>query len=205
MTSQIENIIFDIGRVIVGYEEAKVIASILPKSAHKEFYIEKFLKQPVWQDLDRGTINVDEAIEKLKKSAPYPYTLKDDVHKITNEFANHLPQLHGSEALFELLASKYPVYILSNFQDKPFDQLLLRLPFLKKARGMVVSAKVKMMKPEPEIYEYLLRTFNLQPDSCVFLDDRVENIESAKKLGLHGIVFQNADQAKKQLHELGVL
>ena len=43
-----------------------------------------------------------------------------------------------------------------------------------------------------------------KPEECVFIDDRVENIEGARKLGIHGIVFENKEQLKKDLEKLGV-
>ena len=204
MHTQIKNIIFDIGRVIVGYQEKDVVESVLPHSPHQNFYIEKFLKGQIWQDLDRGTANANDVVEHLSKHPDHPKTLAEDVHTIIANFVSVLPLLPGSQDLFVDLAKKYPLYLLSNFQDEPFDQLLQLHPFLQQAKGMVVSAKVKMMKPEAPIYECLLRTFSLRAEECLFLDDKKENIAEAKRQGLQGIVFQNALQAKNDLLNCGV-
>lgn len=204
MQTPIKNIIFDIGRVIVGYQEQDVVAATLPHSPHKNFYIEKFLKGGIWQDLDRGTATITDAITHLSTLPDHPNTVAQDVHTIVTTFVSTLQLLPGSQVLFAALAKKYPIYLLSNFQDEPFDQLLKLHPFLCQAKGMVVSAKVKMMKPETPIYEYLLRTFSLRAEECLFLDDKIENIAEAKRQGLHGIVFQNAAQAKTDLLNCGV-
>lgn len=200
----IKNIIFDIGRVIVGYQEKDVVEAVLPHSQHKHFYIEKFLMGQIWQDLDRGTATIADTIAHLSTFPDHPSTVAQDVHTIVTTFVSTLPLLSGSQELFDGLAKKYPIYLLSNFQDEPFEQLLKLHPFLRQAKGMVVSAKVKMMKPEPPIYECLLRTFSLRAEECLFLDDKKENIAEAKRQGLHGIVFQNVTQAKNDLLNFGV-
>lgn len=54
-----------------------------------------------------------------------------------------------------------------------------------------------MAKPDPEIYEYLFETYKLKPEECFFIDDLSANIETAKKLGMDGIVFTgNIDEVK---------
>ncbi len=61
-----------------------------------------------------------------------------------------------------------------------------------------------MVKPDMEIYEYVLKELNAKSEECVFIDDKAENIEAAEKLGIHGIVFENKEQLKQDLEELGV-
>ena len=64
---------------------------------------------------------------------------------------------------------------------------------------------MKCIKPEVEIYKLLLDRYHFVPQECVFIDDRPENIEAAEKLGITGIQFQNQQQAKRRLLELGVV
>lgn len=204
MQTQIKNIIFDIGRVIVGYQESEVIKATLPHSSHHEFYLKHFLTAQIWQDLDRGTKTIADAIADLSLLKDAPSTLEADLNTISSTFVGTLELFKDSQTLFETLATRYPIYILSNFQDAPFEQLLKLYPFLNVAKGMVVSAKVKMMKPDFEIYQHLLQNFSLKAEECLFLDDKIENIEAAKKQGLHGIVFKNAAQAQIEMQNYGV-
>jgi putative hydrolase of the HAD superfamily len=59
-----------------------------------------------------------------------------------------------------------------------------------------------MMKPEPEVFMHLLATFNLRAEECVFIDDLLANIESAKQVGLHTIWFKNAAQCRRELEQI---
>ena len=57
--------------------------------------------------------------------------------------------------------------------------------------GVVVSSDVKMIKPNSAIYEYILKTYDLNPCECLFIDDVKANIEAAEEAGIKGFVFKN--------------
>ena len=69
----------------------------------------------------------------------------------------------------------------------------------------VWSCKEGLNKPDPKIYEIVLKRLNLPPEDCVFVDDKEVNIDTAKKLGMHGIVFKAPEQLRKELIKLGLL
>jgi len=58
------------------------------------------------------------------------------------------------------------------------------------------------VKPDPEIYKTLLRRYNLKAEECVFIDDTEENVVSAQKIGLNGIVFTGYEDAVARLDEI---
>ena len=58
------------------------------------------------------------------------------------------------------------------------------------------------MKPKPEIYHLALEKIGFAPHETVFIDDFVENIEGAKNIGMHGILFKNRTQALADLGKL---
>ena len=60
-------------------------------------------------------------------------------------------------------------------------------PFLQSVNGLLMSGEDNMMKPDAEIYELSITRFNLIPQETVFIDDKLENIEAAKKLYLKTI------------------
>ena len=61
---------------------------------------------------------------------------------------------------------------------------------------------MKKIKPNADIYEHLLKEYSLCADECVFIDDREENIGTARKLGMKGIVFVSYEQACEELFGL---
>ena len=54
---------------------------------------------------------------------------------------------------------------------------------------LIYSYKEKCIKPEEKIYKTLLTRYNIKPENAIFFDDRPENVEAAKMLGIQGVVF----------------
>ena len=74
----------------------------------------------------------------------------------------------------------------------------------------IISYEVKTRKPEPKIYQLLLKKIHthnktINSNQVVFIDDKKYNLVPAKKLGIHTINFQNNAQTIKELKKLGVV
>lgn len=65
----------------------------------------------------------------------------------------------------------------------------------------VTSAEVGVMKPDPRIYQITLDRLGLSPPEAIFVDDFVENVETARRLGMGGVHFVEPDQAQDELDE----
>ena len=59
-----------------------------------------------------------------------------------------------------------------------------------------------MIKPDPNIYKLLIKTYELTPQNTVFIDDKRVNVEAAKELGIQGIHFKNASKLREDLRKL---
>lgn len=201
----ITSIVFDVGQVLFAYNPSKVIHELLPHTPHKNLHLTHLFDAPIWQEMDRGDVTRHDALKKIGERVNHHPEVLHEMGLLIDGFPLHLDLIEDSKILFDTLCKTHDVYILSNFQDEPFDLLLRHYPFMNQAKGMVVSAKVNLAKPERAIYTHLLQTFNLDPSSCVFIDDREENIEACIEVGMKGIVFKSPDQTKIELTRLGVL
>ncbi len=98
--------------------------------------------------------------------------------------------------LFKALADikkqgNYKIFLLTNLDKETYLALLKLYPKLFALfDGIVISGILQLLKPEPEIYRYLLHTYNLKPDETLFFDDQPENVLGAQKLGIDSIVCE---------------
>ncbi len=60
------------------------------------------------------------------------------------------------------------------------------------------SAEEKIKKPDPKIFLLACKRLGVKPEECLFMDDSLENIESAKKLGMETI-WWNKEIGKDKL------
>jgi len=179
---RIEGVVFDVGNVLFAYDPGYIVDQLLPGSPYKQLYLEHLFNAPIWQAMDRGDISTFEAVASLTEQLGVSHS--DAVLKCITYFVDHLHKIEPSYQAFCLAQTKLPVYILSNFQDQPFERLTKRHPFLRTVAGQIVSARVGFNKPEIEIYSQLFTTYKLDPKTLFFIDDREENILAGKKLGM---------------------
>jgi FMN phosphatase YigB (HAD superfamily) len=66
------------------------------------------------------------------------------------------------------------------------------------------SCRTGKRKPSPEFYLQAIDHLNVDPASCIFIDDRMVNIEAALSVGMVGLQFKNAEALRKDLCALGV-
>ena len=109
------------------------------------------------------------------------------------------------EIVAELRERGTPLYVLSNFSAETFPRALERFDFLRWFRGMVISGKVGIIKPDPRIYEVMLARFAIDPHRAVYIDDVAANAEAARPFGIHGIHFTTPDALRAELRRLQLL
>lgn len=116
------------------------------------------------------------------------------------------PRAYAVPLIESLKAAGYRIYLLSNYPIVLFEMHKARqcFPFLDLVDGAIISAYERVVKPEPGIYELLLKRYGLEASECIFLDDREENVDAAKALGLKGIVFTDIASAMAALSAEGV-
>ncbi len=200
----IKNIIFDVGNVLFKYDPLHIISSILPKSNKKEFYLNELFQSELWQKLDRGDLTENNVVEKLSSTFKLDDRSKNEIRTLINEFPDYLIPNKNTIEIFKILSKKFNIYILSNFQSKPFARLKKDHDFFNLSKGIILSNDVMMKKPELGIYDYLITKFRLIPSECVFIDDLTENITSAKRILINGIHYTSSNQLKKDLGKYSI-
>ena len=85
----------------------------------------------------------------------------------------------------------YQIYLLSNFPGDQFEKYRLQNNFINEFDDRIISGDVGVMKPNPKIYELAIKKFNLIPEETLFIDDKIENTDSAAKLGIKTIQLTN--------------
>ncbi|RAP33838.1 hypothetical protein DID75_00945 [Candidatus Marinamargulisbacteria bacterium SCGC AG-410-N11] len=202
---QITNIIFDVGNVLFSYNPKKIINKLTPDSSYKSLYLDALFSSHYWQQLDEGTIRKEDVIHEISNTHNLSHNQKQELNHLIDNFIYELDLIHATKDIFEQLQKRYKIFILSNFQSPQFDRLAREYPFLNSADGKIISAEVKLAKPNPAIYKCLLSTYKLNAEECLFIDDLAANISAAKKQGIHGIIFQNESQLLNELQKLTLL
>jgi putative hydrolase of the HAD superfamily len=94
--------------------------------------------------------------------------------------------------------------ILSNMGDNVHSLMQTKYDWLDRFDALVWSYQHRIVKPDPEIYHLLLSKLGTAPEETLFLDDRQENIEGARRVGIQAIQFTTADQLRQDLISAGL-
>ena len=104
----------------------------------------------------------------------------------------------------ELKDSGICIGMLSNIDDRN-TKLIRDFGFYKPFEPCLLSCEMGLEKPDPKAYELLLKTIKLPAEEIVFIDDKAENVEAAKKMGIDAIQFKSLDQLRKELSQRELL
>lgn len=197
----IKNIIFDIGMVLVDFRYRALCKELGMDEETVEAVAKAMPENPDWNNLDLGIIPQEEIILNFKKNNPHISKEIDVFWDNISDVVRSFPQ--SKEWLSELKARGYRIYLLTNYPEEMFSiHCKTQFDFLGSVDGMVVSSHVKLTKPDARIFELLMSKYNLIPQECVFLDDRIANTQSAKALGIEAITVTDPVAARKKLDEL---
>lgn len=198
----ITTIIFDIGNVLADFCWKEHYESFGYDEEMVERIANATVRNPAWNEYDRGVMNTEEVVQALVDSDP---EIGQDILRVLQDLGEMVKRNeYAIPWIQELKGKGYRVLYLSNFSEKAETDCARALDFIPYMDGGILSYQEKVIKPMPEIYQLLIDRYDLKPEECVFMDDTVANLEGAEKFGIHTIHFLDRNQAIAELRKLGV-
>lgn len=180
----IKNIIFDFGDVFINLDKAATLRELnrLGMSQPDPGLMALFLAY------EKGNFSTSSFIEQVKPF--FPHTPTDQLKLAWNAILLDLPEYRIE--FLESLAQDgtYRLFLLSNTNELHMAHVE---EYMGKSRfdrftncfeSVCLSHQMQMRKPEPEIFHFMLEQFDLNPTETFFVDDNLENTESAASLGI---------------------
>jgi 2-haloacid dehalogenase len=198
MSSHIKAIIFDFGGVLVGWDPRNLYRRFFPgqPQAMEDFLTEvNFMEWNAQQDKGRSFL---EGVALLSDQFPHRADLIRAYHE--NWLESITGRIEGAVELLRALKEKgYATYGLSNWSVETFPIVRHEFNFMELFDGVVLSGEVKLIKPDPAIYELCLQMIGRPANQCLFIDDSQPNIIAAEKLGFDTVHFKSPEQLKAEL------
>lgn len=197
----VRNVIFDFGGVLVTWRPQEIIDSFYSEPNLRDALRAHAFQHDDWLDMDRGTLDEASVVRRCAARMARP---ESELTALFDHVRAALEPIEPTVALLRELRERegLKLYGLSNMSTAIFAYLDGRHDFFKLFDGIVVSAAVKLLKPEAAIYEHLRDRFELDFAESVFIDDLERNVESARRLGLPAIRFETTEQVRRELEPL---
>lgn len=109
------------------------------------------------------------------------------------------------DLLLPLQHAGFELHGLSNWSSEKFAGVRATYPFFELFDTILLSGDVKLIKPDPRIYQALLARIARSAGECLFIDDAEENITAARTLGFETIRFESSEQLRQELQQRGLL
>lgn len=171
-----------------------------------------------WQSNTQSISKIQAAVEAYLATSLEPESIKNwalqTVKMMTDPasfIATRQTIADNVRFLHELKEKGYKVYILSNWDANSFSLFTKSFPEIFQHNGtdtfdgIIISGNVGMVKPQLSIFQTCLTTFNLQPQTSMFIDDEPANIHAAQAIGLRTVQSDPSDSQKLRQQVLQLL
>jgi 2-haloacid dehalogenase len=200
---KIQTIIFDLGGVLIDWNPEYVYLKEFNGDRIKMKWFFENICTSSWNEQQDGGKLMKEATKERVKLFPEYKKLIEIFYGRWEEMLKD--EISGTVKIIQdLKKNNYRLIALTNWSAETFPIAIKKYKFLELFEGIVVSGEIKMLKPFKEIYDYTIEKYNLDPKKCVFIDDRLDNVEGAVICGINGIQFESPEKLINKLKELKV-
>ena len=198
----IKNLVFDLGNVLIEWNSEKILTYFEPEKERRQGLRQEIFESGVWHKTDKGELSLKEACEEVLTQLDVSYH-----SAIKNIFYPWFEVVHVDSGLQEriwLWANQgYQIYILSTTCEIFYHiEKAGLLPIYPLLSGYILSSEVGVVKPEAEIYQKLLKKYNLNPVESVFIDDIQANLDTAAELGFETILSTSETENISAMEDL---
>ncbi|KAG1872508.1 HAD-like domain-containing protein [Suillus subalutaceus] len=195
-TSNYTTLIFDIGDVLFSW-------SLQTKTSISPNVLRKILSSPTWIDYERGRISQAECYARVGGE------FSVDPTEVGRAFQDARDSLQSNEELISVIRhlkarsdGMLHVFAMSNISAPDYEFLRTKPVDWSLFDGIFTSAGVGERKPNLGFYNAVISSTGADPSRTIFVDDKMENVLSARSLGMHGIVFDDHRKVVRALYNL---
>lgn len=195
-------IIFDLGAVLIDWNPRHLYRKMFDDESGMEAFL-RDVCTPAWNaEQDRGR-TWDEAVALLSAEHPEERALIAAYRDRWEEMLKG--PIQGSVDILERLdQAGYELHALTNWSAETFPVAKELYGFLARFQSILVSGEERLIKPDPAIFELMLKRIGHPASTCLFIDDSAKNIEAAADLGFDAILFASPEQLQAELDRRGI-
>jgi 2-haloacid dehalogenase len=197
-------VIFDLGGVLIDWNPEYLYRKIFADKAQMQHFLTEVCHSDWNREQDRGRLFAEALRERIAQFPEHEANIRH-YHERWDEMLGGA--IEENVAVLEDLHQRPDIhlYAITNWSAETFPVAQQRFPFLRYFEDTVVSGELKLVKPDPKIYQTLLDRQPVVPEQAIFIDDVQENVVGAEALGIHGIHLTPETDLRKELEALGVL
>ena len=198
----IKHVIFDLGNVLVHIHPQQTMQEFAERCNLSRNAIRFFYLSDIHLGFMEGRYDPSHFFQQMMEKFPCNISQQ--------EFFNIWSKVIGESKvgiseLVQQLSTKYKLSVCSNTDPMHWQIALKKLDFIQYFQNYFLSFQMKLNKPDPEVFNLILKNLQATGEECVLIDDTAENIQVATAFGMHGILSSEPEEMKSKLREMKVL
>ena len=194
---QCTTLIFDIGDVLFTWS-TETPTSLSPH------ILKAIMSSPTWRQYECGKLSQDQCYSRVS------IEFSIDLSEVSRALEHARESLKANHSLLSFIHTLkreadggLRVFAMSNISQPDYDYLVAKNTIDWSIFDQIfTSAAAGMRKPDLCFYRHVLEVTGCDPTTTAFVDDKAENVLSAKSLGMHGVVYADLDSARRTLRSL---
>jgi 2-haloacid dehalogenase len=200
--SGIRHVVFDLGRVLLRWEPELPYFRLIPDAIDREHFLAEICNARWLLDTDLGISWAEAEYDLIARHPEHKAMIRafrPHWHEMTPGLVEGTPLI-----LSQLIAAGFDVTALTNFASDTFEEAFDRFGVLAAFRGITVSARCGLAKPDEAIFEHHTAELGLDPGATLFFDDALANVQAARRVGWRAEIFGDADTMRRDLKRHGI-
>ncbi|HVS32342.1 MAG TPA: HAD family phosphatase [Thermoanaerobaculia bacterium] len=196
--------LFDLGNTIIKLAYERVLENVCREATSTRDELLQILEQPGgYRDMERGTVTFWDFYESVCEKAGYRGSIRD-FHETWSDFFEG--PIAGIEHVLERVREKYRIAFLSNSNEVHAEVIPRKYAALfRPTDKFLFSYRFGVAKPDPEIYRAALQAIEATAGDTVFVDDLIENVIAARRVGIRSYQFTGSADLVRLLEGEGLL
>lgn len=195
-------VVFDIGMVLLRFDFELALRKLKDRCPAKHEELTFLLwGSGLVEAYDLGKINTKAFAQQVSRLIGFQGTSQELIEVWSNIFTPNLPMMARA---YRWKAQGMSLYLLSNTCEAHVEFFTTRYDVFQIFDGEIYSYREGVAKPERAIFEKLLQRYHLDPQTTTFMDDRLENVLTARELGISAIQYIDEYDLAKKLEALGL-
>ncbi len=197
----IRNVVFDFGGVLIDWSPEYLFEGVFRDRAEMNHFLENVCNSE-WNERQDAGRPLSEAILTLQERHPEYH---DEIRMYYEQWTTMLGgPIEENVALLEPLRSRYRLFGLTNWSAETFPIARDMYSLFDLFEGIVISGEERLKKPDERIYRVLLERYQLNAGECIFIDDRLDNVQTARDLGFQTIHLAEGRNLADEFRSVGI-
>lgn len=198
--TEFDVLLFDLGGVLIDFAGFEEMRRLLPQVSDRSEIRDRWIRSKPVQLFERGEV----APEEFARRVVEEFHLELSKHEFLREFVSWARGPYpGALALLRRLQNSHRIACLSNSNE--LHTPLHRASIHSHVDSFYFSDEIGLVKPDREIFDFVIRDLTVSPRRIAFFDDTPVNVEAARNVGLCAFLVDGIGELEARLQGLGLI